>query len=107
MSALEQVRTGSYLFLPLSPLVTSRAARFRPSCLGRSTQCFAACLGADISPPRGAEAHRLTFYWRWGQFPTGNVEHLQGEIQQHLRRQSSLPHDASHRHRASDAETRR
>lgn len=98
---------SAYLLLALIPLVASRATRFGPSCLGGPTECLTPFLGSDIPPPRRAEANGLAFYWRWGKFSTRDVEHLQGEIEQDLRRKSRLSHDPPERHRSSDAQTRR
>ncbi|MEQ1872052.1 MAG: hypothetical protein ABL961_18710, partial [Vicinamibacterales bacterium] len=89
------------------PLVASRSTRLGPACLGGPTECLTSFLGCDIPPPRSAEPNGLAFYWRWGKFPTRDVEHLQGEIEQDLRRKSRLSHDPPERHRSSDAQARR
>jgi len=99
--------SSAYLLLALIPFVASRSPRFGPARLGGATKCLTSFLGSDIPPPRSAEANGLPFYWRRGKFPTRDVEHLQGEIEQDLRRKTSLSHDPSERHRSSDAKARR
>lgn len=78
-----------------------------PPRLSGVSQSLAPFFRADIAPTRGAEANSLPLYWRRREFSARDVEHLQREIQQDLRRQSTLSHDASKRHGSSDAKTRR
>src|SRR5213594_2451506 len=94
---------SAYLLLALIPFVACRSPRFGPACLGGATKCLTSFLGSNIPPPRGAQAYGLTLYWRGREFPTRDVEHFQGEIEQDLRRKTSLSHDPSERHRSSDA----
>ena len=80
---------------------------FGPARLGSVSESLAPFLRADIAPARGSEANRLPFYWRRREFTTRDVEHFQREIEQDLRRQTALTHDASKRHGSSDTQTRR
>ena len=84
-----------------------RSTRFGPARLGGPAECLASFLRSDIPPPRSAEANGLPLDGRRGEFSTRDVEHLQCEIEQDLRRKSRLPHDSPERHRSSDAQARR
>lgn len=79
----------------------------RPSRLSCLPKRLASNLRANISPARRAKPNRLTFYWRWRQFSTGDIEHLKSEINKHLCRQSALTNDSLERHGATDAQTGR
>lgn len=101
------VRRLCVLLLPLVALVAIIAARLGPASLRGLPQRFASFLRTDVSPPGSAQADSLPFYWRWREFSTGNVEHLQREIEKDFGRKPGLSHDAPQRHRSSDAQTRR
>ena len=77
-----------------------------PYLLGCAAHCRTPFLSGHVAPARGTEADRLSAYGRGSEFSTGDVEHLQRQIEQDLRRQPTLSHDASKRRGSPDAETR-
>ena len=101
------MRTSWALLLPLVPLVALSAPRLGPPGLRGLPQSLASFLGTDVAPTSSAEANGLPFYWRRGEFSARDVEHLQCEVEEDLRRKSGLSHDSAERHRSSDAQTRR
>ena len=88
------VRRLCVLLLPLVAFVTIVATRLGPPSLRGLPQRLAPFLWADVSPSGSAQADSLPFYWRWREFSTGDVEHLQREIEKDFGRKPGLSHDA-------------
>jgi hypothetical protein len=78
----------------LVAFVTIVATWLGPPSLRGLPQRFASFLRTDVSPSGGAQADSLPFYWRWREFSTGDVEHLQREIEKDFWRKTGLSHDA-------------
>jgi hypothetical protein len=95
------------LLLAVTALIAIGITVFAPACLGRPAEGLATFLGPNVPPPRRPQTHSLALYGRRREFTTGDVEHLQREIEQDLRRKPGLSHDSSERRRPSDAQARR
>ena len=102
-----QYADSVYLLLALRSLIPIRASMLCPPRLGGLSERLAADLRTDVPPARCTKADSLPFNRRWREFPAGDVEHLQREIDQDLRRKSTLPHDALQRHASPYAQTAR
>ena len=61
-------------------------------------------LWAHVAPSRGAEAYGRALYGLCSERATGDVEDLEGEVEQHLGRQSALAHDSTQPRRTPDAQ---
>ena len=94
MSALLYADSACLLLVLLS-LVAPGVTWLSPSRLGGSTKRLAPFLWAHIAPTGRAQANCLPFNRGRREFPARDVEHLQREIEQDLRRKSRLSHDAS------------
>ena len=76
---LPVVSRGGPWFIP--PRSSSAPERLTPFCR------------RDIAPSCGAETNGLTFYRRRREFPTRNVQYLQSQVNEDLRRKSGLSHN--------------
>lgn len=86
--------------------VPAWATGLGPARLSGASEHGAPFLGPHVAPARGTEADRLSAYGRGSEFATGEVEYLQRQIEQDLRRQRTLSHDAPKRRGSPHAEIR-
>ena len=60
-----------------------------------------------MSPTRRAKTERRSSKRFWGEFSTGDVQELNREIEEHLRWEAGVTHDAAEPRRSSRAENAR
>jgi hypothetical protein len=75
-----------------------------PARLRRFPQRFAALLGTDVSPARGGKPHSRSPNGLWREFPAGDIEQFNRQVEQCLRWESCLPHHAAQSCRSACAE---
>ena len=75
-----------------------------PARLRRFPQRFAALLGTDVPPARGGKPHSRSPNGFWRQFPAGDIEQFNRQVEQCLRWESCLPHHATQSCRSACAE---
>ena len=78
-----------------------------PARLRRFSQRFAALLGTNIPPPRCAKADGRSVNRVWREFSTGDVEEFNRHIEQRLRWQACMAHQAAQSCRSACAENSR
>ncbi len=66
-----------------------------PARLGRFSERFAALLGTDMAPPRRAQTDRRSMDRFRREFSAGEVQELEREIEEDLRRKTRVTHHAS------------
>jgi hypothetical protein len=91
------------LLLACSLIFATAATVFPPPRLRRAAQDRAALFGADVAPPRSAQANSRPLNWRLRELSTSKIEHFDRQVEEGFRRQATLLHDTPQPRRAPGA----